>query len=182
MSKSVARRNFLIASSGLLVPTFCLGGLVPTNQESNNNKAEVERNNQPIKSELVHEFVKVAHGRLAAVKKLLKVEPRLIRATWDWGGGDFETALGAAAHTGQSEIATFLLEQGSPLDLFAAAMLGKLPIVKSTLVEFPTLLNVPGPHGIPLIAHARAGGAKAKTVVEYLEKRIKEQSADKLES
>ena len=120
-------------------------------------------------SSLVQEFVGNAHGDLNRVKELLAQEPALINACWDWGGGDFETGLGAAAHMGQRDIARFLLENGARLDLFAAAMLGKLDIVKAALTAFPEAVHTPGPHGIPLIAHARAGGDEAKKVLEFLE-------------
>jgi hypothetical protein len=53
-----------------------------------------------LNSELVNKFVRVAHSDLAKVKELLEQEPKLINAAWDWGGGDWETALGAAAHMG----------------------------------------------------------------------------------
>ena len=119
--------------------------------------------------ELVQEFVAKAHGDLQRVVELLEQEPALINATWDWGGGDFETALGAASHMGHKEIANYLLERGARLDLFAAAMLGKLEIVRAALEAYPGAINVPGPHGIPLIAHAQAGGEEAKTVLEFLE-------------
>lgn len=118
---------------------------------------------------LVEEFVGVAHGNFARVKELLEQEPALVNATWDWGGGDFETALGAAAHMGNKPIANFLLERGARLDIFAAAMLGKLAVVKAALEAYPDAVNTPGPHGIPLYVHAEAGGADAKAVVEYLD-------------
>ena len=112
-------------------------------------------------SKLVQEFVGKAHADLDRVKELLAQEPALINATWDWGSGDFETALGAAAHMGRTDIANFLLEQGARLDIFAAAMLGKLDIVKAALTAYPAALKIPGPHGITLIAHAEAGGTDA---------------------
>jgi hypothetical protein len=118
---------------------------------------------------LVQQFVGNAHGDLDRVKELLTQEPALINACWDWGGGDFETALGAAAHMGRRDIAEFLLGNGARLDLFAAAMLGKLDIVRAALEAFPEAIQTPGPHGIPLIAHAQAGGEAAKKVLEYLE-------------
>jgi hypothetical protein len=93
----------------------------------------------------------------------------LINACWDWGGGDFETGLGAAAHMGRRDIANFLLENGARLDLFAAAMLGEMDIVRSALTAFPEAIKTPGPHGIPLIEHARAGGDEAREVLEFLE-------------
>ncbi|HSK65762.1 MAG TPA: hypothetical protein VK888_02460 [Anaerolineales bacterium] len=122
-----------------------------------------------LQASLVQEFVGVAHGDLNRVQELLGQEPGLIHACWDWGGGDFESALGAAAHMGRKDIANFLLQKGARLDLFAAAMLGKLEIVKAALAAFPTALHTPGPHGIPLIAHAQAGGNEAREVLKYLE-------------
>src|SRR5512134_2992193 len=120
-----------------------------------------------LEAKLVQEFVGNAHGDLDRVKELLAQEPGLINATWDWGGGDFETGLGAAAHMGRRDIAEFLLEHGARIDLFAAAMLGKLDIVKAVLAAFPEAIRVPGPHGIPLIAHAKAGGDDASAVLKY---------------
>jgi len=122
-----------------------------------------------LEATLVQEFIRVAHADFDRTKELLTQEPALINATWDWGGGDFETALGAAAHMGRKDIANFLLESGARLDLFAAAMLGNLEIIKAVLQTFPDALKTPGPHGIPLIAHARAGGEDAKSVLEYLQ-------------
>jgi len=122
-----------------------------------------------LEAKLVQEFVGKAHGDLDRVKELLAQEPGLINATWDWGGGDFETALGAASHMGRRDIAEFLLGHGARLDIFAAAMLGKLDIVKAALAAFPDAIKTPGPHGIPLIAHAQAGGDEAKAVLEYLQ-------------
>jgi hypothetical protein len=52
--------------------------------------------------------------------------------------------------------------------LFAAAMLGELAIVRAALEARPALAGVPGPHGIPLIAHAKAGGAAAVPVLDYV--------------
>ena len=119
-------------------------------------------------AKLVEEFVGNAHGNFAHVKELLEAEPALVNATWDWGGGDFETALGAASHMGNKQIANYLLEHGARLDIFAAAMLGNLGVVKAALEAHPGHLNTPGPHGIPLDTHAEAGGTDAKAVLEYL--------------
>jgi hypothetical protein len=117
----------------------------------------------------VESFVANAHGDLDAVRALLEVEPALVNATWDWGGGDWESALGAAAHMGRRDIALFLLEHGARLDLFAAAMLGEVEIVRATLDVFPEMRDAHGPHGIPLVEHARAGGEEARAVLELLE-------------
>jgi hypothetical protein len=123
----------------------------------------------PLEPEKVRAFVSAAHGDLEAVQALLAEEPRLVNAAWDWGGGDWETALGAAAHMGRRQIALFLLEHGARLDLFAAAMLGYFDIVSAVLSDFPEMHSAVGPHGIPLVEHARAGGADARAVLVLLE-------------
>jgi hypothetical protein len=53
---------------------------------------------------------------------------------------------------GRADIACYLLDLGARLDLFAAAMLGHLSIVQTTLAIFPEALHVRGPHGIPLVS------------------------------
>ena len=120
-------------------------------------------------SERVQAFVVAAHGDLQAVQKELTAEPRLANACWDWGGGDFETALGGAAHMGRRDIALLLLGHGAHKDVFTAAMLGEVEIVESMLAAQPGLRHALGPHGIPLIVHAKAGGENAAAVVELLE-------------
>lgn len=120
-------------------------------------------------AELVREFVIKAHGDLEGVKQLLEQEPALLNATWDWGGGDFESAIGAAAHTGQKAIAHHLLAKGARMDLYVAAMLGKLEVVKAILEAFPEARHAKGAHGIALIVHAQKGGEEAQAVVDYLE-------------
>lgn len=78
-------------------------------------------------------------------------------------------ALGGASHMGRRDIATFLIGQGARMDLFAAAMLGKLEIVNAALAAFPAARLSLGPHKIPLLAHARKGGEEAVAVVQFLE-------------
>lgn len=122
----------------------------------------------PLAPELVQEFVGNAHGGLDRVKELLAQESGLINAAWDWGGGDFETGLGAAAHMGRRDIALYLLDHGARLDLPAAVMLGYLDIVKAVIAAHPAAARIPGAHGIPLLAHAEKGGEEAAGVLEYL--------------
>jgi hypothetical protein len=117
----------------------------------------------------VNQFVRNAHGDLDGVKQMLADEPALLNATWDWGGGDFETALGAAAHTGSRDIALHLIEHGARIDLFAAAMLGHLDIVKAIIEAFPAAQHSKGAHGIPLMMHAQMGGEEAADVLAYLQ-------------
>lgn len=122
-----------------------------------------------IDSSLVEELVGKAHGDIGRVRAILDQEPAIVNAVWDWGGGDWESGLGAAAHMGRRDIAELLLERGARTDLFAAAMLGQLDIVKAILAAHPGMKSALGPHGIPLIAHAKAGGEGAASVLHYLE-------------
>lgn len=116
---------------------------------------------QTIAAETVQGLVGSAHGDLQRVEELIGQHPGLVNAAWDWGGGDWETALGAASHMGRKDIAQFLISNGARLDLFAAAMLGEVEIVRAILAAFPAMRSALGPHGIPLLEHARMGGADA---------------------
>jgi len=121
-----------------------------------------------LEPELVKDFVGAAHADLARIRELVGREPALANAAWDWGGGDFESALGAAAHMGRRDIAHFLLEREARMDIFAAAMLGELAIVEAMLRAVPRARGWRGPHGISLLRHAEAGGSEALGVVELL--------------
>jgi len=123
----------------------------------------------PLSPTLVQEFVGQAHGNFERIKELIEQEGALVNAAWDWGGGDWETGLGAAAHMGRRDIALYLLEHGARIDLFAAAMLGQLAVVQTVLAVNPNAKNVLGPHGISLVTHAKAGGAEADDVLKFLE-------------
>ncbi len=127
---------------------------------------------QAIAVDLVQQFVIKAHGDLEAVSELIEAHPGLVNATWDWGNGDWETGLGAASHIGRRDIALCLLDRGARLDLFAAAMLGYRDVIAAALHALPSVATAPGPHGIPLIEHARAGGSPAAEVLKLLEDQL----------
>jgi ankyrin repeat protein len=118
--------------------------------------------------ELVQEMVLVAHTNLVRVKELVGRQATLAKATWDWGFGDWETALGAASHIGNREIAEVLLQHGAHPTMFSAAMLGHLDVVKAFVTASPGIQRTRGPHSISLMSHATAGGPPAAAVVEYL--------------
>lgn len=119
---------------------------------------------------LVREVVQFAHFDLEAVRELVRVRPALATASWDWGFGDWETPLGAASHTGRREIAEVLMAHGARPGLLTLAMLGELDAVRVILEARPAARSIPGPHGLTLLQHARAGGEAAAPVVEYLER------------
>jgi hypothetical protein len=117
---------------------------------------------------LARDIVGVAHRDLGRVKELVTAHPSLAKASWDWGFGDWETALGSASHVGNRPIAEFLIDAGAPPTIFSAAMLGQLDVVKAYAAAMPNIHLLRGPHGIPLAAHARAGGAQAEAVLQFL--------------
>lgn len=119
--------------------------------------------------ERVREMVGVSHGNIARVRELLKESPALAKATWDWGYGDWETALGAASHTGGREIAGMLIDNGARPNIFTFAMLGATNVVKAYVESSPGIQKIAGPHGLSLMHHARKGGKEAEEVVAFLE-------------
>ena len=118
---------------------------------------------------LVQDFVIYAHSDLDMVKTLLEREPALLNASVDWGHGDWETGLGGASHMGRRDIVELLLERGARIDIFCAAMMGRLDAVKSFLVLEPRLIDAKGPHGFTLHFHAQVGGDEAEPVLTYLQ-------------
>jgi len=123
---------------------------------------------EPYKQELTLDFVAAGHTDLTKVKEMLGEYPNLLNCTWDWGGGDFETAIGGAGHMGNIEIAEYLIGQGARTNIFVLTMLGKTELVRPILEEYPSLINAKGPHGLTMLHHAEKGGEKAKELYDYL--------------
>ena len=153
------RRQFVTAASGIVLIQMPQ----PTAPQQ-----PIPKRPDPLAPSMVNEFVRKAHADLPGTKALLAEQPSLLNATWDWGGGDFETGIGGAGHMGNREIAEYLIGQGARIDIFVATMLGRLDIVKAMLAAWPGLLHSKGPHGITLLRHARAGKEQAKEVEDYL--------------
>jgi ankyrin repeat protein len=172
------RRSLLKSSAALLSPLLLPMPLrLAAAPEVASGQAAGQAATNPIVNELypttdpdlVREMVGASHANLPKVTELVGLHPALAKASWDWGFGDWETALGAASHMGNKEIARFLLAKGASPTIFSAAMLGQLEVVKSIVAAYPGVEQVKGPHGIPLIAHAKAGGEPAAAVVAFLE-------------
>lgn len=118
---------------------------------------------------MVQDFIIYAHSDLEMVKKLLDKEPMLINGFMDWGGGDWESALGGASHMARRDIVEFLLEKGARMDIFCATMMGQFDAVKSFLTLQPKLIDARGPHGFTLHFHAQLAGKDAQKMVDYLQ-------------
>jgi hypothetical protein len=117
---------------------------------------------------LVKDAVGASHGNFARVRELVERQPAMAGASIDWGFGDWETCLDAASHVGNKPIADFLLNHGARPTIFSAAMMGQLDAVKAFIAARPGIQKTYGPHGITLMSHAKAGGADAAAVVQYL--------------
>ncbi|MEO5595268.1 MAG: hypothetical protein ABIR15_01030 [Chitinophagaceae bacterium] len=161
----LSRKKFLALGS------FALSGIVTQSiaQQSPTEKIPA------LDKDLVRDFVKAGHGDFDKTKQMLAENPSLLYATWDWGGGDFETALEGAGHVGNKEIASYLIALGARTNMFVLTMLGKTAIVKPFLDQFPKFVFAKGPHGLTLLHHAQKGGEDAKELLAYLgEKGLKD--------
>jgi ankyrin repeat protein len=112
--------------------------------------------------ETIDQFVGNAHGNITIVRELLEKYPSIINTNASWT----ETAVQAAAQTGQVEIVNLLIAHGADYDICTAAMLGHLDCLNDFLAEDPDLVHASGAHGIPLmyfpVLHAHVA------VAEYL--------------
>lgn len=118
---------------------------------------------------MVQDFVIYAHSDLERTKTLLAREPRLANAFMDWGGGDWESALGGASHMGRHDIVRLLLANGARIDIFAAATMGQLEAVKAFLTLEPKLIDARGPHGFTLHFHAQLAEKDSAKMLDYLQ-------------
>lgn len=162
----MARRRFLASLAVLgvpfAVPRSVRGAPLP-------HEVAAFPRNDPAR---VQSVVGSSHGNLDVVRQLVTEQPALAKASWDWGFGDWETALGAASHTGRREIAELLIAQGAHPTIFSAAMLGDVDTVRAFLTADPALFRLPGPHGLTLLHHARVGGPDAARVMDFLTDRF----------
>lgn len=130
----------------------------------------------PLAPALVNAFVIAGHTNLPRVKELLATTPSLINASWDWGNGDFETALNGASHVGRREVALGLLAAGARLDAPCAAMLGETEMIATLVRLSPAAANVQGAHGYSLLYHAGHSGnvAIAESLAPHLARRARD--------
>ncbi len=114
----------------------------------------MQQTNTPLSTDLIREFVIAGHGNMEKVRKMLEENPELLNASYAWSETDHETAVQGAAQVGNVPLATYLLEQGAPLELSTAAMLGQREEVERRIRDKPENINSKGAHGIPLLPHA----------------------------
>ena len=180
MSDSISRRGFAAASAATVLASSASADPPAAPPPAGPVEAAFARDYPPpsfkpswkkqqVNRQLVQDFVIYAHSDLPMVKKLLEKEPAVLNGMIDWGGGDWESGLGGAAHMGRRDIVEYLLEKGARPDLFCAVMLGQLATVQAFLKLQPALIDAKGPHGFTLHWHANAGGEQAKAVLDHLQ-------------
>jgi hypothetical protein len=191
MLEPISRRSFSAATTGLVLGSAA--GLASAEDQPKPDVAKAA--GQPIEASFdrdypppgfkpswknpqinrlfVQDFVIYAHSELDMVKKLLDRQPALLNSAVDWGNGDWETGLGGASHMGRRDIVEYLLDRGARIDIFCAAMMGRLDAVKSFLTLQPKLIDAKGPHGFTLHFHAQVGGQEAEPVLDYLQSEAK---------
>ena len=106
---------------------------------------------------IVSDVVGKSHFDLETVKKYVDKRSELARATWDWGFGDWESAIGAASHVGRRDIVDYLISNGARPTMFTFAMLGAYDLIRSMIEISPGIQKTMGPHGFSLLHHARVG-------------------------
>jgi hypothetical protein len=166
MSQQWSRRSFVSLASALGVVSL---GRIESISAAQSAPTGAVLETFPAQDPMVtKEVVTVSHSDLRRVRELVERQPALARASIDWGFGDWEACIDAAAHVGRREIAEFLVANGARPTIFSAAMMGQLDVVKAFVAARPGVQRNYGPHGITLMAHARAGGPDAVPVVQFL--------------
>jgi len=164
-----SRRSFLRTSAGLVASGFIASlASAQDNLPPPPGLGKAPPKPPALTPDKVQAVVGAAHRSLEKVREFVEATPLLVNACWDQGGGDFETPLEAAAHTGGRAIAEYLLSKGARPSLYAAGMLGQLDLVKAFLVVDPQAHLIPGPHGFTLLHCVRQGGDPAKPVLDWL--------------
>lgn len=107
----------------------------------------------------------VKAGDLARVKELVTNHPQLLSLKVQ---GWMAAAL-LALYYNEPEIARWLVSQGAPLDVFAAAATGSLPRLRDLLEEQPDLIRAYAPDGFQPLGLAAFFGAQE--AAEYLLKK-----------
>jgi hypothetical protein len=111
----------------------------------------------------INEFVIPAHVDFDKVKRLYAQcrDLLLTRSTWD------EIGVEAAAHMGREDMAAFFIENGSPVSLSTACMLGLESEVRNLLAGDPNRVHERGAHDFPALWYT-AFGKERPAILELL--------------
>ena len=126
------RRSFIRLGS-----TTLISGVVSRTAFAQTPSTQPDAKKPPaLPLDLLQEFVRAGHVDLDKTRSILESHPTVLNATWDWGNGDFEMAIGVAGHMGRRDISHFLIERGGRFDIYVAAML-RVDIVRAAIEAFP---------------------------------------------
>lgn len=180
MNVNTTRRSFIatgLAASAVTVTAQLLGQepVKPVDLPATPVRPQPERGPRQ-DLDLVLAFVRAGHTDLEKVKAMLARDPKLVYATWDWGGGDWETALNGASHLGSRELARYLLSQGARIDAFCAAMLGERDAIGALVAANPSVATTKGAHGYTLLYHVAISGDVA--MAEFLKPHLARDAGD----
>lgn len=173
---TTSRRGFIAAGSVSIAGGMAYaGGLGQVRNDG-------VRADPPVRAdaERVRAFVGACHARIETVREMLAEDPDLAKSAWDWGFGDYETAIGACSHTGRKDIIELLLMHGARPTIFTLATLDKHAAVRGFIESMPGAREIEGPHSISLYRHAQAG--EATRVMRYLERAGLDQGAEIFET
>ncbi len=154
---SFPRRRFIKSSAfGIIgVTALGFGHVTENNSTSLTGDKKLFYRYPSMDDDMVSGIVGASHGNIDRVRELVTKRPELAGAAWDWGFGDWETALGAASHVGRRDIAELLMSHGARPDIFTFAMLGAYKSLQEIVETVPGIQSKPGPHGITLLQHAK---------------------------
>ncbi len=159
MPNSVYSKNILLETSDIGSPATPLHDRYPA-----------------IELTIASEVVGVSHFNLDRLKQLVDPRPELAKANWDWGFGDWESAIAAASHVGRKDIVDYLISKGAVPTIFTYAVLGHYATVKAMISSYAGIQKNLGPHGITLLQHAKTGletegidKSEARKLVDYLQ-------------
>lgn len=153
------RRHFIKSSAfgliGITTSSLSFGRGAITIPGTNDETEPLFYRYPSMNDEMVSGVVGASHSNFDRVKELINKRPELAGAAWDWGFGDWETALGAASHVGRRDIAELLISHGARPDIFTFTMMGMLKSVQEIIETVPGIQSHRGPHGITLLQHAK---------------------------
>src|SRR5690349_5735191 len=158
------RKNFLYTVAGSAAGLT----LLKTNLQAQTTQQEEP---PPIPMNVVKDFVGAGHRDLGKVQSMVADYPNIVHCKYDWGNGDFESAIEGSGHVGNKAITEYLIEQGSRVSLFQLAMLGRTDLVKPVLEAYPKLIFANGPHGFTLLHHAKVAGKEGEELFGWLQEK-----------
>jgi len=95
-------------------------------------------------------FLLIKAGDVEAVRNLVSADPTLLEQQ-DHNGA---SVIAAALYYGKQEMASFLAENGAPINFQVACALGDQDLARRLLYEDPSLLNSFSPDGYPALGLA----------------------------